>query len=204
MSTVSPNQISALPVIHLVLLLDTREVLIVEGISHESDRRAGSRSGDPWRWRVVTCFATESLSRESLPQPFAPRVFPNALKELAKRKRVHHEDPPSGPSLHDPSLPLVYSLNSISLPSESTRYALILTGVLFVFDWMAVADQLVRSSSSSREADHLISRTPRHKARLQQQRQGWITDKIEEVEMSSSPNIHLSSRASRARHSQVR
>jgi hypothetical protein len=195
-TALSPSQVSPLPVIHLILLLDSQQVLIVEGISYESE--GSRRSGGPWRWRVISCFTTESLSRERHPSPpYAPRFFPDSLKEIAKKKRSHRD--PS--SLNDPSLPLVYSLSSMSLPSDSTRYALIVNGALFVFDWMAVADHLLHSPST--DSDYLISRIARG---TMQKTQGW-SPKLplgeEESKLSSPPNIHLATRKSSQHRQQV-
>lgn len=155
MTAVSSNRITTLPIISLILLLDTREVYLVEGIFHESD-------SDPWHWRTISSFTQDSLNQSSHHFPvtnpsypsYSPRYFPNSLKDYAQRKHNKHSE--SSPCI-DLSLTSVYSLFSMTIATESTRYALILDGLLYLFDWKAVADRVTNSNTNN----FLHSRNPR-------------------------------------------
>jgi hypothetical protein len=188
MTAVSPNRMTTLPLISLIILLDTREVFLIEGIFHESD-------SDPWHWKTMSSFTQDSLSQSprhsssSASPPCTPRYFPNSLKDYAKRKHNKHSEPCS---LIDFSLPSVYSLCSISILTESTRYALIVDGVLYVFDWKAVADEV--TNSSKHHNTFLHSRTPR--GSRQSKGRTMMLPMNEEESQFFDANFRLSSRAS--------
>lgn len=165
-SSISPCLLStlpSLPTIYLIILLDIKSILLIEGVFQES-------INNQWVWNVMLNIPISQLSEPSLyesqyahslrsSENFIPKFYPNTFIDLklATKKDFNYQSKNNNNTVTIPNH-MNYCLASCTILGETSRYGLISEGILYLFDWMTVFNEY-HSKSHNRNIERLLSRS---------------------------------------------